>query len=53
MNNVKLLHIIKVLFFLFFNNPVALKNLKKIGPPRKSWNDAPDFLPLTPPLGMS
>ena len=40
MNNVKLLHI-KCCFFQFFNSPVALKNLKKFGPPRKSWNDAP------------
>ena len=31
----------KVLFFQFFNSPVALKNLKKCCPPRKSWNDAP------------
>ena len=40
MNNVKLLHT-KVLFFQFFNSPVALKNKKKCWPPRKSWNDAP------------
>ena len=43
MNNVKLLHY-KVLFFQFFNSPVALKNKNKIcPPPRKSWNDAPDY----------
>ena len=37
-NYVKLLHITyKVLFFQFFNSPVALKNKKKIlPPPRKS-----------------
>ena len=40
MNNVKLLQI-KCCFFQFSNSPVALKNLKKILPPRKSWNDAP------------
>ena len=40
MNNVKLLHI-KCCFFQFFNSQVALKNLKKLPPPRKSWNDAP------------
>ena len=34
MNNVKLLHI-KCCFLQFFNSPVALKNLKKIGPPEK------------------
>ena len=33
-NNVKLLHI-KCCFFQFFNNPVALKNLKKFWPPKK------------------
>ena len=41
MNNVKLLHI-KCCFFQFFNSLVALKNLKKFWPPRKSWNDAPE-----------
>ena len=35
MNTVKLLHIGKVLFFQFFNSPVALKIYKKIGTPRK------------------
>ena len=34
MNNVKLLHI-KCCFFQFFNSPVALKNKKKFGPPKK------------------
>ena len=34
MNNVKLLHI-KCCFFQFFNSPVALKNLKKIWPPKE------------------
>ena len=34
MNNVKLLHI-KCCFFQFFNSPVALKNKKKIWPPKK------------------
>ena len=33
MNNVKLL--LKCCFFQFFNSPVALKNLKKFGPPTK------------------
>ena len=42
MNNVKLLYI-KCCFFQFFNSPVALKNKKKFGPPRKSWNDAPEL----------
>ena len=42
MNNVKLLHIM-CCFFKFFNSPVALKFLKKFGPPRKSWNDATDY----------
>ena len=42
MNNVKLLHI-KCFFFQFFNSPMALKNLKKFGPPRKSWNDVPVY----------
>ena len=40
MNNVKLLNI-KCVFFQFFNSQVALKNIKKFAPPRKSWNDAP------------
>ena len=31
------------MFFQFFNSPVALKNKKKFGPPRKSWNDAPEL----------
>ena len=35
MNNVKLLHI-KCCFFQFFNSPVAMKNKKNVGPPRKS-----------------
>ena len=35
MNSVKLLHI-KCCFFQFFSSPVALKNEKKICPPRKS-----------------
>ena len=34
MNNVKLLHI-RCCFFQFFNSPVALKNLKKFGPPQE------------------
>ena len=34
MNRVKLLHI-KCCFFQFFNSPVALKNKKKFGPPKK------------------
>ena len=34
MNNVKLLHM-KCCFFQFFNNPVALQNLKKFGPQEK------------------
>ena len=34
MNNVKLLHI-KCCFFQFFNSSVALKNQKKIWPPKK------------------
>ena len=34
MNNVKLLHI-KCCIFQFFISPVALKNLKKIWPPKK------------------
>ena len=45
MNNVKLLHI-KCCFFQFFNSPVALKNKKIFGFPRKSWNDAPDVTSL-------
>ena len=44
MNSVKLLHI-KCCFFQFFNSPVALKNKKNFGPPRKSWNDAPALSP--------
>ena len=35
MNSVKLLHI-KCCFFQFFNSTVALKNIKKFAPPRKS-----------------
>ena len=35
MNKVKLLHI-KCCFFQFFISPVALKNTKNFGPPRKS-----------------
>ena len=35
MSNFKLLHI-KCCFFQFFNSPVALKNKKNVGPPRKS-----------------
>ena len=35
MKNVKLLHIKGCFFFQIFNNPVALKNLKKFGPPKK------------------
>ena len=34
---------IKCCFFQFFNSPVTLKNKKKFGPPRKSWNDAPGW----------
>ena len=34
-NKVKLLHI-KCCFYQFFNSPVALKNQKNFGPPRKS-----------------
>ena len=34
MNDVKLLHI-KCCFFQFFNSPVALKNKKNFGPPKK------------------
>ena len=34
MNNVKLLHI-KCCFFKFFSSPVALKNKKNFGPPKK------------------
>ena len=33
---------IKCCFSQFFNSPVALKNKKIFGPPRKSWNDAPE-----------
>jgi len=38
MNSVKLLHI-KCCFFQFFNNTVALKNIKKC------WHDAPALVP--------
>ena len=37
----KLPHI-KCCFFKFFSSPVALKIKKNFGPPRKSWNDAPE-----------
>ena len=42
MNNVKFL-LIKCCFLQFLNSSVALK--KKIGPLRKSWNDAPAQFP--------
>ena len=42
MNNVKITAF-EVLFFQFFNSPVALQNKNKIVPQRKSWNDAPEF----------
>ena len=48
-NNVKLLHI-KCCFLQFFNSPVALKNKKNFGLPRKSWNDAPARVSLQPNL---
>ena len=43
MNNVKLLHI-KGCFFQFFNSQVALKNLKKIWPPKKKLKWRPWFI---------
>ena len=48
MNNVKLLHI-KCCFFLIFNNPVALKNNKKIWPPKKKLKWRP-CRPIHPPM---
>ena len=42
MNNVTLLHnFIKGCFFQFFNSPVALMNIKQIGPPQEKVEMTP------------
>ena len=41
MNNVKLLHIKRAVFFQFFNTPVALKNLKKFWPSQEKVEMTP------------